>query len=55
MTATVIPLRRPPASPCNSGTVPGGVSKTCGRIDTRPYPAGPRCEAHKPATPKASS
>lgn len=47
MTAAVT-VRRGSAGPCNSGTVPGQVTVPCGRSDTRPYPAGPRCEAHKP-------
>ncbi|AEV86689.1 hypothetical protein ACWT_5672 [Actinoplanes sp. SE50] len=47
MTAAVKPIR-PSAGPCNSGTVLGEVTAPCGRPDTRPYPGGPRREAHKP-------
>lgn len=54
MTATVIPLRRPSAGPCNSGTDPERVTPSCGRTDTRPYAAGPRCESHQPRTPKVT-
>lgn len=48
MTAQVVPLRRPSAGPCNSGTVPGEVSAPCGDPETRLFAAGPRCGSHLP-------
>lgn len=56
MTAKVLPFRartevkpQRPVGPCNSGTVPGGVSPPCGRTDTKPFVYGPRCPTHEPA------
>lgn len=56
MTARVLPMRGvPQGQPCGSGTVPGGVSESCGRTPSRFYPAGWRCEAHRPRPVRAKT